>query len=102
MKTQTQEEIKKGIELRKTLANTITAEQKELLQTIIDQDVQTMKMHLDNYEESGSMFELHMACCYLGDIGAKDSLLDSVNDSNNKEYNKIFSKLSNYICGTRG
>ena len=77
MKTQTQEEIKKGIELRKTLANTITA-------------------------ESGSMFELHMACGYLGDIGAKDSLLDSVNDSNNKEYNKIFSKLSNYICGTRG
>lgn len=101
MRQETQEQIKKGIELHQTLANTITKEQKELIQKIIDNDVQTMKMHFENYEESGNMFELYLACGYLGGIGANDWLLHNINDSNNKEYKAIFSKLSDVICGTR-
>lgn len=102
MKTETKEHIKKGIELHKALANTLTAEQKELIEKLFEGELQTCKMHIENYEESVILFELHMACCYFSASGFLYSLLDNLNDSNNKEYNKVLVTLSNYISGHRG
>ena len=102
MQARTQAQIKNQIELQRRFANSLTTEQKELIQKIIDEDIQTMKMHYENYKESESMFQLHMACCYLGEISVMDTFVDDVNDNHNKEYKTIFSKLSNLICGITG
>ena len=102
MQSQTQAQIKNQIELKRKLANSITEEQKELIQKIIDEDIQITKMHYENYKESDIMFQLHMACCYLGGISVMDTLVDNVNDNHNKEFKSIFLKLSNLICGITG
>ena len=97
-----QQKIKKAIEVQKQLHATLTEEQKELIQTLIDNHIENMKEEYENYKKSGKAFDLHMATLELGGIGTLDTLLDNVNDANNKELSHLFTQISGDITGTYG
>lgn len=92
------QKIKKVIEVQKQLHATITEEQKELIQTLIDTFIEDMKEEYENYKKSGKAFYLYMTILVLGGIESLDTLLDKVNAVNNKELDHLFTQISNDIC----